>query len=276
MIHLKKFEGINPRIGAKKSHPFQILARYEHGDADLTTYEKFNFKDKESFDNALKFFYECMNFEPKTAYGKLGYFNPLPDMVNAGAKENVIVKKLEEISNKYGLDYNEYILSDSHYNQGFAGLDGVKAKIDGNDKVVVFMDALETNRIILPNVGDIIKVDPNHINGYGKDLFGGKSIDYMPNSGPKDFLVKNFDAKVIDCSIHFHHDYDNKYYISYTHLHYVFLLESIDNVLKDNIPHYGGNKPLKLTTEMNGWDPEFESKFDKEKYDGMNYYEVKI
>ena len=281
MKYIKAFEAINPRItrNGKKPSPFKILVKYEHGDADLTTKESFNFSNEEDFKKVLKFFYECMNFVPNTAYGKLGHFQPIPDEANSGGDEEDVWNRLIDIGEKYDINedaLHEYIISDNKYDQGFASLDGIKVKVNNEDLVIVFMDALETNKIDLPNIGDIIKINANHISGYGKDLFGGKSIDYLPNSGSKDYISKSFDAKVLDCSINFMHKYDNEYYTSYESFHYVLLLEATQDVLKNDVRHYNGTQPRKISYQMQGWDPEFETKFNKDKYDGMNYYEVKL
>jgi len=284
MKHIKNIdnfisEKFNPRLSKnKKFYPYLIHVKYEHGDADLYTNETFKFSNEEDFKNVLKFFHECMNFVPNTGYENLGYFQPIPDQANNGeSTEEKVREKLCDIGEKYNLsdgDVYDYIKSDAHYHGGFASIEGIKITINGQNKVLVFKDNLETNKIVLPKIGDIIKTNANEVNGYGKDLFGGEYTDYMPNSGPKDYLIPNFEAKVLDCSINFHHDYENEYYTSYTSFHYVLLLESTKNVLKDNISHYHGKKPLKLTTEISGYDPEFESKFNKKKYDDLNYYEI--
>lgn len=287
MKHLKNYnEAVNPRISrSRKTYPFQIHVEYEHGDADLTTKETFNFTTEDEFVNTAKFFYECMNFVPKTAYGKLGYFYPIPaESSNGKSTSKQVWKKVTDIGKKYGIHEDtvyEYIRSDAHYHDGYADIEGIKATVNGEEKVFVFKKALETNKISLPNIGDVIKVHPDHIPGLGKEIFGGKHSDYMPNSGIKDYLFKEFDANVLDCGIQFYHDYENKYYTSYTHFSYILLLESPINVLKDTNPQVGQNnhlkgkdKPRKLVYQIYGWDPDFETKFGKEKYDGLNYYEI--
>ena len=101
--------------------------------------------------------------------------------------------------------------------------------------------------------------------------YGGEWYDYYPNSGIEDYTKQTFEAKVLDCSIDFHHDMENDYYTTYTYFSYVLLLESLEDVLKDN-----PNKINKLVYTINGYDPEFEKKFDKGKYDDMNYYEIEL
>ena len=49
----------------------------------------------------------------------------------------------------------------------------------------------------------------------------------------------------------------------------ILLLESVENVLKSNTKNI-----RKLVYSMKGYDPDFEVKFDKDKYDGMNYFEI--
>lgn len=275
--HINDFlsERLNPRLISKKNKPYEILIKYEHGDADAITREVFSFEEEEEFINVIKFFYECMNFTPNVAYGKLGTFHPIPAEANNGrsSKENVW-RKITEIGTKHNLHEDslyEYIKRDVHYHDGYADIDGIKIRINGEDKVLVFLDALETNKIILPNIGDILNINPNNISGYGPSIFGGTYKDYLPNSGKKDYIVDSFDAKVIDCSINFMHKYENQYYTSYTGFHYVLLLEALEDVLKDNV-----YCALNLTSEKHGWDPNFEEKFNKEKYDDMNYYEIKL
>lgn len=270
---IKDFSQFNPRIKRKSTdRPYKLLVRYEHGDADLTTHEQYSFLDKEKFDNVVHFFYDCMNFVPKSAYGNLGHFDPWPDKVNAGWKEKEIVPKLEGFAEKWNVkDYQMYILGDQHYDQGFAALDGIKCEVNGIPMVFVFKEALETNKISLPNIGDIIDVNCNHIPGLGEIMFGGHWTDYLPNSGAKDYKKNTFKAKVLDCGIHFYHDEENKHYTEYTHFDYVLLLEALEDVLKDGHKQSGVRK---LAFSMKGWDPDFETKFNKEKYDGLNYYEI--
>jgi hypothetical protein len=264
---------MNPRIKVnKKVSPFKIHVKYEHGDADLTTKESFSFETEKDFQDVSAFFYECFNFVPKSAYGNLGHFQPIPDRANNGhPRSEKVWDDLVEIGKKYGLHSDsiyEYIPGDAHYNNGYAGLEGIKATVNGEEVVYVFKQALETNRIILPKIGDIIKVDVNNIPGTGPNLFGGSYKDYLPNSGIKDYYEQTFDAKVIDCVIDFLHDYDNKYYHEYTYFPYTLLLEATEDVLND------GRKTRKLVLGMNGYDPEFEVKFNKGKYDDLNFYEI--
>lgn len=268
-MKIKTFEAFNPRIKRKEIRPYQLHVKYEHGDADFDTFETYNFSTEDQFNNVAHFFYDIMNFKPNCAYGNLGYFYPLPDTVNAGANQRVVDKKLEEYANKWGVNYQEYIIGDNHYGRGYATIDGIKATINDEPKVFVFKKALETNKISLPNIGDIVDVDANHIPGYGPVLFGGTYRDYLPNSGYKDYSIPKFKAKVLDCAIDFYHDEDNKHYTEYTHFNYILLLEAIEDVLKPS-----HNQVRKLSYQMPGWDPEFETKFNKDKYDGLNYYEV--
>jgi hypothetical protein len=271
-MKIETFESFNPRIKRKDIRPYQLHVEYEHGDADFTTHETYSFSDKEAFDKVVNFFYDIMNFVPKSAYGNLGHFDPLPDKINAGYDEKTIMSEIEKISKKWGVNYEEYLLGDNHYDQGYAGIEGIKATINGVPKVFVFQKALETNKISLPNIGDTIDVNVNNIPGYGPSVFGGTWKDYLPNSGVKDYQVNKFKAKVIDCAINFYHDEDNEHYTEYTHIPYMLLLETEQDVLKPNHPLSG--KVNKLVMEMNGWDPEFETKFNKDEYDGMNYYLV--
>lgn len=268
-MKISTFEAFNPRIKRSQSYPFQLHVKYQHGDADFDTFETYNFSTEDKFSDVVHFFYDIMNFKPNCAYGNLGYFYPIPDSVNAGAKQKDVDKKLEEYADKWGINYQEYLLYDNHYDQGYACIEGIKATINGEPKVFVFKQALETNRISLPNIGDVINVDANRIPGYGPALFGGTHRDYLPNGGYKDYSIPKFKAKVVDCAINFHHDEDNKYYTEYTHFDYILLLEAEEDVL--NSSH---KQVRKLVYQMPGWDPDFEVKFNKDKYDGMNYYDV--
>lgn len=266
MKKIQTFGSFNPRIKKKEeARPYQLHVKYEHGDADFRSYETFSYSDEEKFDKVVNFFYDIMNFKPKSGYGNLGHFDPLPNMVNAGGDEKKITSMLEEIGKKWGVNYQEYVLGDNHYDQGYACIEGIKATINGQPYVFVFKKALETNKISLPNIGDMIDVNPNKIPGYGHSIFGGKHTDYLPNSA-KGFKLNKFKARVVDCAIHFNHDEENKYYTEYTGFQYILLLETDENV------HASGVK--KLVYEMNGWDPEFEVKFNKEDYDGLNFYEI--
>ena len=271
-MKIEKFESFNPRIKKRSPSPYQLHVKYSHGDADFDSFETFNFQDKSKFDNVSHFFYDIMNFKPNCAAGNLGYFYPLPDMVNSGTKQSVIDDRLNKIAQKWGVgDLYEYVISDDHYNSGYASIEGVKCTIDGQPKAFVFKEAIETNRVSLPNIGDIISVTPDNIPGYGPSIFGGTWGDYLPNSGSKDYKVDAFKAKVLDCSINFYHDdEDNEYYMNYTDFHYILLLETNEDVLK----HPLSGKITKLVLQISGYDPEFESKFKKEKYDGLNYYEI--
>ena len=265
---------MNPIIkkSTNLSTPYLIHMKYEHGDADLTTKETYSFHTEEEFLKVVKFFYESMNFVPNTAYGKLGTFEPIPNRANNGHKRgDKVWDDLVEIGKKYGLhedEIYEYISGDAHYHNGYACLDGIKGSIDGNEIVFVFKQALETNLVTLPNIGDIIKINVNQIPGLGDQIFGGKHSDYLPNNGIRDFYEKTFDAKVLDCGINFHHDYDNKYYYSYEHFSYILLVEATEDVLND------GSKIRKGVMQIDGYDPEFERKFNKNKYDDLNYYEI--
>jgi hypothetical protein len=264
---------MNPRIKIKNIEtPFKIHVKYEHGDADLTTKETFIYSTEKEFRKVSAFLYECFNFVPKSAYGNLGHFQPIPDRANNGhSRSNNVWVDLIEIGKKYELhedEIYELIQEDAHYNNGYASLQGMKASVNDQEVVYVFKQALETNRITLPNIGDIIKVNVNNIPGNGPNLFGGGYKDYLPNSGIKDYYEQTFDAKVIDCVIDFLHDYDNKYYHEYTYFPYTLLLEATEDVLND------GRKTRKLVLGMNGYDPEFEVKFNKGKYDDLNFYEI--
>ena len=192
---------MNPRIKKEPKHKkaFELHVKYEHGDADLTTKETFSFTNEEDFINACKFFYECLNFIPNSGYEKLGYYQSIPAEANNGrSTEKKVLERVINIGKKYGIEdgiVEEYIQRDNHYHNGYADLEGIKSTINGQNKVLVFKEGLETNRISLPNIGDVMTVNPDHINGCGKDIFGGDYIDYMPNSGVKDFLVKNFEYR---------------------------------------------------------------------------------
>lgn len=270
---MKHLESFNSRIKKGKTPPYVIEVKYEHGDADLDTKDSFACKDEAEFRRKLEFLFECMNFVPNTAYGNLGYFYPIPaDANNGRSNEEKVWKKCCDIGEKYGLnedEVSEFIKSDNHYRNGFADIEGVRIVINGQNKVIVYKKALETNKVSLPNIGDIIEVDCNEINGYGKEIWGGSHYDYLPNSGPgKDFNCRKFKAKVIDCSIGFDNDYKNEYFNSYEYFKYVILSEALEPVSNS------GKDVRKVTTEMDGWDKDFESKFNKDKYDGLNYYEL--
>ena len=272
---MDNYEKFNNRLAVKNKvkSPYKIHVKYEHGDADLTTTETFKFKNEIDFVNATKFFYECFNFVPNTAYANMGYFYPIPaESLNGVSTEDEAWQKCVEIGKKYNISEDEvsqYIESDKHYHHGFADLEGIKSTINGEEKVFVFKKALETNKTELPKIGDIVTVEVNKIPGLGDKIFGGKWKDYLPNSGKKDYLVSTFKAKVVDCSINFSHDIKNKYFHSYTHFDYIILVETLDNVLKNNPDNI-----RKGVFSMKGYDPEFEIKFNKDKYDGMNYFEI--
>jgi hypothetical protein len=271
---MDNYDKFNKRIKMKIESPYKIHVEYEHGDADLTTTETFKYKNETDFVNAAKFFYECFNFKPNTAYSNMGYFYPIPaESLNGVSTEDEAWEKCVEIGKKYNISENEisqYIERDKHYHHGFANLEGIKATVNGEEKVFVFKKALETNKIDLPKIGDIVTIKVNEIPGLGDKIFGGKWKDYLPNSGKKDYLVSTFKAKVLNCSINFFHDdYTNKYYHSYTYFDYIILVETLDNVLKINT-----NDIRKGVFSMKGYDPDFEVKFDKDKYDGMNYFEI--
>jgi len=268
---IKKFEAFNPRIKRREESPYQLHVKYEHGDADFDTFETFSFTEQDKFDRVVHFFYDIMNFKPKSGYGNIGYFDPLPDMINAGANEKEINDRIEKIAKIWNVDWDTYIIGDNHYDQGYAGIEGVKATINGGPKVFVFKKALETNKISLPKIGDSINVSADNIPGYGSMMFGGNWSDYLPNSGKKDYQIFDFKARVLDCGIHFHHDEDNKYYTEYTSFQYILLLETEEDVLK---PEHKLSGTKKMVYQIHGWDPDFETKFNKEKYDGLNYYEV--
>lgn len=267
-MRIQSFDSFNPRIKRKENErPYKIHVKYSHGDADFTTNETFSFTNEDSFDRVAHFFYDIMNFKPNA-----GHFDPLPNKVNAGGNEREITSKIEDFAKKWGISsYEDYIQRDKHYNQGYASLRGIKATINGIPLVFVFKEALKTNLISLPSIGDEINVSVNEIPGYGPKIFGGSWSDYLPNSGKKDYQIYNFKAKVIDCAINFHHDEENKYYSEYTSFDYILLLETQEDVINAGNKYKGVKK---LVYQMRGWDPDFETKFNKDKYDGLNYYEV--
>jgi hypothetical protein len=272
---IDKFDTFNSRIKRSVNKPYKILVKYEHGDASFNTKETFEFKDEKSFNNILNFFYEIMNFKPNTAYQNMGYFYPITrGYLQGHCTGEEEEDKLLSVGAKYGLNEEDtlytYLKRDDSYRRGYADILGIKTKVNGQNKVIVFKKALETNKVELPKIGDEININIGRIPGLGKKVFGGKWDDYMPNSGEKDYLVKDFVGKVIDCSIDFNHDYDNEYYTEYTSFNYVLLVEVDDPTKILKVPNTN-----KLTYSIHGYDPNFEQKFNKEKYDGLNFYELK-
>lgn len=240
----------------KFSNKYIINVKYEHADGVVKV--NYSYSSIGEFDRVCNFFYEIMNFVPGVGYGSLGYFEPITNN-NYGNSDRIF-----DICRKWDVSSDHYLIMDREYNDVYADIDGVKCMVDGDPKVFVFTEAFKYNIISLPKVGDYIDVSVDSISGH--NLFGGDSLDYLPNSG-KDYLVDSFKARVLDCKIHFYHDKLNRYYHSYCYFEYVILLECSEVVSSVS-------SATRLTTSVYGYDPEYEVKFSKERYDGLNYYEV--
>tara|TARA_R110000772_G_scaffold2410_1_gene8357 strand:- start:63434 stop:64294 length:861 start_codon:yes stop_codon:yes gene_type:complete len=278
MIYTKTFEkythALNPRLKSKqKSYRYQIHVKFEHGDADIDTEETYNFEDEKEFKNIVKFYYEILNYTPSIGNTRrpMGWFNQIPAMFNSGGNEQEVEKRLVKIAEKYGIsedDIYEYCPGDQRYDYGYAKIEGIKGTIDGDPVVFVWGDSLSSNKIKLPKLGDTYKADTNLISGYGPSVFGGTYEDYLPNNN-KGYTSQNFEGTVIDCAIQFSGGNDNnQYFHSYNYFDYVLLIEASPEVTGIT------TGATKFTMGMKGYDPDFETKFNKDQFDGLNFYYI--
>lgn len=90
---------------------------------------------------------------------------------------------LKKIDGKYGNRFSDMIPNDNHYRSGAytPSVDSIHVEIGGVVHNIVWKNAIKTNLINLPKIGDEITVSIGHINGasLGPIVFGGKLDDYF-------------------------------------------------------------------------------------------------
>lgn len=252
---MKTYESFRKGKESKPKDPYSITVEYEHGDADFKTKEKFSFKTEEEMRKVLKVLIKVRNFIPKKGYGNLGYYEPVTE--NDGGL------KLSDILDEETIDLYSgwYIQPDKHYNQGYASIEGISVKINGEKYILLDSEAAETDIIDLPKPGDEISINVNHISGYGPSVFG-EDKEYLPNSGEKDYLKKTFKAKVIDCKI----AEDDYMKDGIEYFPYVILWKTDEKVLKNGKDIFLG------TDQICGWDKDFGKKYNKDEFDDLRIY----
>lgn len=145
-----------------KTDYYVIKLKFEHGDADVTTYETIalNKGEEEKLKLYLDFLFAVRNFEPNGAYENLGYYYPIREE-----------DKLEQIAKKFWPD-SKYpidaasglIIYDAKYS-GFAKLEDITLHVNKQKRVLMDMDARTTNIITLPAIDSEFNIDMGHIKG---------------------------------------------------------------------------------------------------------------
>jgi len=145
---------------------YKIKCKYEHGDADSTTYESstYNEKEKEEFEKTLKFYFKVLNFKPNCAYANMGYYYPIKDIKQL---ENIIAEFWPDVLYPSDL-VHEYLASDVFYRDGIATLEKVEVYVNGIKRILLDEDARQSNLITLPKIGSKIETSMGHINGSSK------------------------------------------------------------------------------------------------------------
>lgn len=268
MKYIKKYSEVKDN--------YRVFIEWEHGDADEKTTEYYNFKNEDDMNDFLHFIYDIRHFVPNAAYGNQGYFED-----GHYQRER---KWVNSIDAKYGNKYSSMIPNDIHYgsNNYTPSVESVHVEISDQPLNIVWKDALKTNIISLPKIGDDIIVLTGHINGasVGPSVFGGKLDDYFDYN---DFEHKDLDmpegeyseikCKVADCDIsedyrtHTVKNYSrdgqerliNSYITYYDFVSFGYYV--MCHISSDYLSKY-------LITEKHGYDPKFQLKFHK----SMNDY----
>ena len=264
----------------KDFNNYRVFIEWEHGDADLTTHEYYDFKSEDDMDEFLHFIYDLRMFVPNSAYENQGHFQD--------GHYQRIEKWTNQINLKYKNKFSSMIPSDEHYrtNDYRPKIESIHVEIAGVPQNIVWKDAIKTNIISLPNIGDELVVSVGHINGgtLGPEVFGGKPDDYFDyedfehtemNVGEGEY--DNIKVTVIDCVI------SDDSYRGYEQIKYVWDNISDSEIEKDKYMTYHdfitfgyyvlctfGPKTFnkKIVTEIHGYDPKYETKFHR----GMNDY----
>jgi hypothetical protein len=251
MGYIKKYDEV---VNEHKSS-FKVCIKWAHGDDDFFTDKIYYFSTEEMMRKYLDFIFDVRKFIPNRGYKNLGYFE---DGYHEGKGE--WVRKIAEKHNPEFIDYME--IDGSGPSDHYANIEDIYVKIGNKRKFIVWSEALNTNIISLPEKGSIIDTNSGQICGHGKYTFGGKTSDYL----------YHWDLKKI---------YDEKKEGKYTPMKLEILdikIANYSNYIKD----YDAFKYEVLckipeglvTTEIDGYDPDFEKKYNKEKWDGMSLYLV--
>lgn len=154
---------------------YKVFIDWEHGDADLRTQQYYDFKTQDDMDDFLHFIYDIRKFVPNSAYENQGYFED-------GHYQRQR-KWVEEIDSKYGNRFSDMIPNDNHYRGSdyTPSVDSIHIELGGVVHNIVWENAIKTNLVNLPKIGDEISVSIGHINGasLGPSVFGGKLDDYF-------------------------------------------------------------------------------------------------
>lgn len=251
MGYIKKYDEV---VNEHKS-AFQVCVKWMHGDADFYTDRVYYFSTEEMMRKYLDFIFDVRKFKPHEGYKNVGYFE---DGYHQG-----VATWVKEIADKHNppnfIDYME--IDGSGMSEHYASVEKIYVKIGGKKKYIVWSKALETNIISLPEKGSIIDTNSGQICGHGKETFGGKTSDYLYHWD----LKKIYDEKVgeytpmkleiIDIKIANYNGHDNDYQA----FKYEVLCKIPEGI---------------VTTEIDGYDPDFEKKYNKEKWDGLGLYLV--
>lgn len=244
-----------------------VHIEWEHGDADTNITEKYKFNSKEELDTFLCFMYELQ--KPYQTTNKFWAFQD-----GHYERENSYV---DELQKKYNYKFEGYVPSDIHYTQYRPSVNSIHIRINNKKHYIVWVDLLEKpeHKISLPTIGTETTLDTGHICGYGKAL-GQKiirenvihqTLNESPEGEYPNTRYVNFKATLVDCEIDYHSV--SEYNFSYNYFHYILLYKITDERLIGKIDNgYVVSKTV-------GFDPNFESKFNKNKYDGLSEYEIR-
>lgn len=151
-----------PTSQDKEPH-FKIKLKFEHGDADLTTYETIHIEQsgEEELSKTLDFLFAVRNFCPKDGYEKMGYYRPLRDLDDI---TNIVATIWPD--EKYPSDVAQDIIKrDEHYSNNRACLEDIELYVNGQKRLLMDMNARKTNVFKLPALESEFTTDMGHING---------------------------------------------------------------------------------------------------------------
>jgi len=239
-----------------------VHIEWEHGDADIRQKEQYKFNSKESLDLFLNFLYEMQ--EPvlrddwsgrKFWYFEDGHYQRIPEFMD----------KLHE---KYEHKFEDHIPCDTYCSDYRPAINSVHIRIKNKKHHIIWTELINKpeNAISLPAIGTETELNTGGITGH-EQMFGKKithchDIQGLLNEEPvgkhPDTIYPSFTATLIGCHI----DVDS---IPYSISAYFLLYKVTDKRLDGE--HY-------VLTKKTGFDKDFETKFGKEKYDGMSVYEI--
>lgn len=244
----------------------KVYITWEHGDADFETEKSYSFKTIDEMKAFLNFIYDLRGFSKLIGYEGNGAFQD--------GHEQSIAEWREKIDKKHGGKFGEYVEMDKRYgnNDYSARVEHIWTEINGVKHYIVWTKAIkQATKIKLPAKGSIMNLTTGSINFIGPEIFGGKDKDYLYHSkfddlgkpkgdGSKASNYPKLKAKVLDCQPQFYLKRGKpEYNFDWTSFHYALLLE---------------NERGKFTSEMNGYDADYEKKFGRPLYEKIKVIEV--